>query len=405
MGDSQQGEVLANVTAQAADDLVRFAERVLFLLDRASTTSTYKYAVLLGLIDVCIEQVAADGAAPKMVTTRQLAEKVTWLYYRHAEGFADRGILRQNRGGQARIVQAVEAYRRQRGMPGWHRARCEDPVGFTRLVDDVEWNLILNPLPRLQLVGGRPVELLYRIGWGLEGTCDAPRRRDVRAYQRGDKTDFDNRILLFPGVGEALVRLAGILRPVIERQWAAMVARINDLPEADLERFLFAPVRETAEKVRRPLWELQEGACFYCGGAVRPRAGEVDHFIPFARHPDDGVANLVLAHGRCNRSKSDFLAARRHVEGWRARTWDDGGRPTKALVSLARDAGCERDLDLAPATLASARAIYLHLPRGIHLWRGPSGDAFEVFEEDHRAALARVLAPASWARYPSTSGA
>ncbi|RMH00130.1 MAG: hypothetical protein D6705_01525 [Deltaproteobacteria bacterium] len=379
------------MTEPAADDVVRFAERVLFLLGRAATTTTYKYAVLLGLVDVCIEQVAEDGAAPDVITTRQLAEKVTWLYFRHAERFAEGRVLRQNRRGQARILQEIVSYREARGMPGWHRARREDPEGFARLVDEVEWYLIRNPLPRLQLVGGRSIDLLYRIGWGPEETSEAPRRSDVRAYQRGEASAFDNRILLFPGVGEALVRLAGILRPVVERQWASMVARINDLPEADLERFLFAPARETAAAVRGPLWDLQEGRCFYCGGDLRRRTCQIDHFIPFARHPDDGIANLVLAHGRCNGAKRDFLAARRHVERWRMRTWDAGGRPTKALAYVAREAGRELDLDLAPATLATARAIYLHLPPGIHLWRGPSRDAFEVFEEDHREAFARVL--------------
>jgi len=34
--------------------LIRFAEKVLALLDQGTFTTTYKYAVLLGLMDVCL---------------------------------------------------------------------------------------------------------------------------------------------------------------------------------------------------------------------------------------------------------------------------------------------------------------------------------------------------------------
>jgi hypothetical protein len=43
---------------------------------------------------------------------------------------------------------------------------------------------------------------------------------------------------------------------------------------------------------------------------------DVDHFIPFAQYPRDLAHNFVLAHPGCNRSKSDTLAARVHLERW-----------------------------------------------------------------------------------------
>jgi len=36
--------------------LIRFAEKVLALLDQGTFTATYKYAVLLGLMDLCMEK-------------------------------------------------------------------------------------------------------------------------------------------------------------------------------------------------------------------------------------------------------------------------------------------------------------------------------------------------------------
>ena len=37
------------------DDPIRFAERLLALLEEGSFTATYKFAVLLGLMDLCLE--------------------------------------------------------------------------------------------------------------------------------------------------------------------------------------------------------------------------------------------------------------------------------------------------------------------------------------------------------------
>jgi len=41
---------------------------------------------------------------------------------------------------------------------------------------------------------------------------------------------------------------------------------------------------------------------------------DVDHFIPYPLYPKDLAHNFVLAHPACNRSTSDVLAARSHLE-------------------------------------------------------------------------------------------
>lgn len=43
---------------------------------------------------------------------------------------------------------------------------------------------------------------------------------------------------------------------------------------------------------------------------------DMDHFVPFSLYPRDLAANFVLAHSACNRSKSDTLAARPHLDRW-----------------------------------------------------------------------------------------
>jgi hypothetical protein len=81
---------------------IGFAERVLDLLDEGRYTATYKYAVLLALLDVCLERTASSGAPPDSVTTRQLADKTVEFYWPHPVPFAGQAspcVLRQNAGG------------------------------------------------------------------------------------------------------------------------------------------------------------------------------------------------------------------------------------------------------------------------------------------------------------------
>ena len=65
-------------TVSATDQrgAIGFAEQVLELLDEGRYTATYKYAVLLALLDVCLEHTQSSGAPPEMVATRQLADKI-----------------------------------------------------------------------------------------------------------------------------------------------------------------------------------------------------------------------------------------------------------------------------------------------------------------------------------------
>ena len=96
----------------AGDDLgvIGFAEKMLGLLDEGRFTATYKYAVLLGLMDLCIENTTASGAPPSLVTTEQLAEKVLEMYWPHTSGAI---IYVQNVGQntQAEILADIAKFR------------------------------------------------------------------------------------------------------------------------------------------------------------------------------------------------------------------------------------------------------------------------------------------------------
>ncbi|WP_375768833.1 HNH endonuclease [Archangium gephyra] len=361
-------------------DAIALAEKVLTLLAEGSFSATYKYALFIALLDLCLEQTSKRGAPPSVLTTRQLAEKTIELYWPHAIPFEGQAVLRQggtHQGSQAEILRAIAGFRGRHAGSSTElifRARSRDEKGFEALVRLVEWKLIEMPIPRLQVLGGEEERFLYEYAW----TRDI-QRSEVSAYQRRERSTFDNRLLLRPRVAQWFVQLNGVLRPLIQREWARMVAAMNGLPELRLEEFLFGASRISLEAVRSPLRELQSGRCFYCDGQLGERS-EVDHFIPWSRHPDNGLDNLVVAHDRCNNAKRDFLAAAEHVERWAQRSRSLAGD----LEDISQQRDWARD---ARKTLGVARAMYVRLPEDARLWQRE-----KTFEQAHKERIVEALA-------------
>lgn len=359
---------------------IGLAERILALLDEGRFSATYKFAVLAGLMDLCMENTTRHGAAPDVVTTRQAAAKIIELYWPQTATYEvganhRMAVLRQ--GGntddeQAEIVSRIASFRAALSADPFcpiERARRSAPEEWRQLLDFVEWKLIEYPLPRVQRVGKARDEFLYSIGWD-----ENIKKSTITRYQLDDPGEFDNRIHLQPGVGDALVRLHGLLRPLLHRKWAQKIAELNRLDEARLESFLFGVERVSLEPVRDDLVALHEGRCFYCDdrlGAAAGRRVQIDHFVPWARHPDNAVENLVPAHERCNSQKRDFLAATDHVRRWRDRV----DRCTGDLRLIAERARFEHNPE---RVLSVARGIYVRLPTGAQLW--VRGDQFEPAE-------------------------
>ena len=194
--------------------------------------------------------------------------------------------------------------------------------------------------------------------WGTR-TSFSPRR-----LHRDDPAGLPVR--LRPGAGDQLVRLAPLIRPLVELHWTRMVATINKVAteEQDLHRHLFGRGRLTPPKaLREGLADLQARRCFYCRKPFR-RAPDADHFIPRVRCGIDAVENLVLADSACNNDKRDLLPASPLVDAWAGRNLEHEG----ALAQPASSCGWDSD---APGTLAVARSIYRHLPPGqLAFWLG-----------------------------------
>ncbi len=345
-------------------DTFAFGEKLLALLEEGKQNSTYKFATLLALVELCFEKTNPDGAPPDFVTTRELAAKVVELYWCQAVPFEGDRVLEQNPGRvgdrdasvSARIVRVIAELRAAYGSLTLHEMRAAHHASFDRVVRDVEKTLIKMPLPKLQRMGRIEQPFLYKIGW----------KDDVRKGTWSGTRGFDNRVAFVEGAAQNLVRLSSLLRPLIQRKWSAKVAELNGLKIDRLEHFLFGENRVALTRVVNPLLELQSGQCFYCG----KRAGaspHVDHFIPWSRHADDGLDNLVLADETCNRAKRNFLAATRHKDRWLER----GQARSTDLEAIAKHLSWPRDRERTEST---ARAIYRNVPGGV-LW--VAGGEFE----------------------------
>jgi len=304
----------------AHDDALRFAERLLALLDATRYVATYKLATLLALIDVAAERAGADGTAPATLAAKDVGRRVIELYWPQtvpygAVAHTEPRVLSQ--APQNDIPTKLAAWRAAHRLPpgaSVEDARAADPGSWQQLEADLVAVVIGMPLAKLQRFGeGRRSSedrFIYDFSW-----------REEVGRQAVSKPGFDDRLRLRPGVGGWLIRLAPLIRPLVQAKWAARVAaRNSDLVDTErLDEFLFGAQRISLQRIRGPLAEAQGHTCFYCTGQLSTRSA-VDHFLPWSRHPDNTIDNLVAAHAACNNAKSASLASLQHLEHWLSRS-------------------------------------------------------------------------------------
>lgn len=343
---------------------ISFAEQCLNLLDEASYNTTYKFAVLIALMDLVIEKANKDGSLATTLTTRQLAEKVIENYWYHVLTYpALNHQPLQGKSGQAEIINRIYKFRDKTSFSSLFSVRHQNHKDYIKLVKHVEKKLIEMPLPRLQYFGKQEQRFIYDIAWSVKEPVDL---KLVTAYQADKPSSFDNRILLKPNAADYLVNLNGLLRPMIQRSWAMQVAKMNQLEESKLQEFLFGRSRNAIHRFANPLRDLQNNRCFYCESTFKQQASktpEVDHFIPWSRYPNDALANFVLAHSSCNNSKSDHFAAREYLTKWTNR--NQNPIDLAQLKVIASNGNWEL---LEQNSINIANTLYSRLPNNIELW-------------------------------------
>lgn len=303
-----------------------FLTKLQRLFAEGDFTATYKFALLIALADLAVELGHDDDEALR-VPNRELAVKFIELYWQQSVPYTggvpsgEEGVLSQNNGGQAAIITAIIEFRANSGVFTANAASALP--SYDALVQGVTRTVADQPVRYLQNLGGQLDQFLYRRESGA--------------------------VVLHPGVCYCLRRFQPLVQQLARTQWIQHVKRNRrNLPLVgdadDLESFLFETSRQTLAVIGSGLTRLVAGRCFYCGHQVDH--ADVDHFVPFSMYPRDLIHNFVLAHQSCNRSKSDTLAARPHLERWLefVMSRDDD------LREIGELAGC-------PTELVSCRAV------------------------------------------------
>lgn len=307
-----------------------FLTQVQKLLDEGQFVATYKFALLLGLIEAAVER-GDDSGDPLKVDLDLLAEKFIELYWGHTRTFGGM-VLSQNKGRNIGVLASIEALQRNtmvlaeaRRLPQWASARSR-----------VRTIVCEMPLFRLQLLrGGQRVTFLY------------------------EEAVTDHAIWLKPGVVYCLRKFSMLLASLARNGW---LREVRDNPRnayavgatQSLETFLFGDDRVPLGRVRDVLMPVQEERCFYCG--ERLRIAHVDHFIPWALYPSNLGHNFVLADARCNADKSDLLADIHHFARWNDRNARFGATLGAALNASGFVCDLEASRGIARWAYERARA-------------------------------------------------
>lgn len=359
----------STVTPMSDAGVWSFAERVVSLIDAGRASTTYKLATLLALLDVAAESTTPAEGAPGRLSGRRVGQRVVELYWPQTavyglDAAGSPAVLRQS--PQNDIPAKLARWRQKHVLTSGSSiddARRADPTGWTQLERDLVTTVLRMPVPKLQRFGsGRHVHedrFIFDFDWPDEAPASVFAREA-----------FDDSLVLRPGVGEWLVKLTPVIRPFAQHRWVDLIARQNPglVDDRRLDEFLFGASRISLDRIRDALRDQQAGRCFYCGDPT-PRP-DVDHFLPWSRHPDNTVDNLVAACHRCNNAKSASLAGVDHLRVWLRRAGNG-----EELDAVAARTGFSR----RPArTLGIVAATYLWLPDRTPLWL--RGGEYELVE-------------------------
>lgn len=309
----------------SSDEHLAFLVKLQRLLSEGDFTATYKFALLMALADISVER-GHDDVRPLEISLRDIAEKFIDYYWQQTMPYGsdsdqplsvnhERWVLKQVNEKQARVVTEILRFRETSNIHSIVRAKPTKQ--FQGLVTEVAATVSAQPVKYFQNVGGGADPFVYeRI------------RRGVR---------------LKPGVSSHLRKFHGLIQHMARDRWIRHIkSNKYNIPilgqKDDLYSFLFETNRNALGIVSTNLSKLFSKKCFYCGGRVNDTP-DVDHFIPFSMYGRDIVQNFVLAHGSCNRSKSDVLAAKLHVENW----LEQMHRHRDDISQIALDAGVISD--------------------------------------------------------------
>jgi hypothetical protein len=174
IGSARDDVIVTSGTGGSGAADIGFAERLLEVIDSGRRTATYKLSLLMALLDLCARRSDANGRAPELLYTRDIAEQVAALHWPQVIPYrlpdTDGAIeLRQINLPRAAILGAVSTLRQRAeavGVTSLHSARQRLPREYESMLDQVEITVAAQPLPRLQAVGSAETvfPFIYELG-------------------------------------------------------------------------------------------------------------------------------------------------------------------------------------------------------------------------------------------------
>ncbi len=330
--------------APTAQQQLDFLVKIERLLAKGRRTTTYKFALLIALTNLAVEQGDDSGDALE-ISIDDIARQFLSLYWNMARPYPQlREVLRQSTN-VARPAKMISLLINQvhDSESSYQRLRVYRERRDT-LLSEARSTLAKDVLHRLQTVGdsSKPDPELGRFLFDRPRTASESRRL--------------RRLKLKPGVAACLRKLRGVVLSIAETRWAQWVRENNKSLGADsnLEEFLFVPKRTNVSRYAKRLYLLQDGVCFYSGKMLtKSSAWEVDHFIPWARYPFDSPFNLVLVDRRINNELRDQLKPAKWRRKWLTRNQTDFG-----LLTAPEPTGFGAPAEDAEAAEAISNWIY-----------------------------------------------
>ena len=281
------------------DDQLAFLSKIQRVFSEGDFTATYKCALLLALCDLSVE-CGDDSGAELSIGLEQIADKFIEYYWNQTLPFGknESGVLIQNNGKQAAVVSEILNFKEAHS--GVTLSQASKEMTYPELNSAVKHTVREQPVRYLQNLGGTTETFLF----------DPPLR---------------GVLTLKSGVVFCFRQFYSLISEMARSRWVTQIKSIRgNRPflgdDLGLEEFLFDSSRQSLTEVGKQLREMDDCQCFYCG--EKSFNVEVDHFIPHSLYVKDNTHNFVLADPKCNRSKSDTLAARIHLERWVERVND-----------------------------------------------------------------------------------
>ena len=267
------------------NEQLKFLKHIQQILQSGTFTSTYKFALLISITRLAIEQGQDTGAALHL-EYQDIAEKFIDLYWKQSLPFQFNQYEPFTIHQQFKTLAALRT----------------DVLYWNRLKRTVATTVKQMPVVYLQNLNGQTVEFLYCL------------------------EDSKQSLNLLPKVMYCLRQFSEIIEELCQKRWIDYV-RLNKqnlvvldgLP--DLNEFMFAPSRNQLGRVADFLIDLQQCQCFYCGKSLKNSKYAVDHFIPWSLYPADTGHNFVLADEKCNSQKSNYLASEQFLQQWQERNY------------------------------------------------------------------------------------